>query len=482
MQIKLFVGTSIVLSVVIAAFLWFSNLQMSAFATLVTLLPLFPLGAAVMLSRSSVVFSPIFILYLLALFGNTIRYFVLSLNQDLFYLRPTLDVMRLRDFEIGAEYFAYGIFSLVLGYAVMSVFSKSFAVNFHSNAVTREYQTRPWVALGLSILFAVILVNYLLATGFAADFSAKRTWIDAEGTVYRFGPARFVMGIGLIFCQIMLICAALDRTMNYRWAIILLAVAYVFLYSIGLSKRSTLLLSFLPLILVGVHRLSFKTMLRIVIAIVVILTTLAIITIERKRTVHNQASVEHIPWTRPFVEVFLSGNFSGLVATGISTELISGVAPPMWGKTFVIDPVMQFVPRQIWPDKPEELGGRIREMHQDIGFLPAYYEHGGTAPGLISEAWLNFRVPGIFLVMFLYGNLCRVLYDCFRHRWRYAFLSSAVYMCYLPIFTLNWFGGHTARLVIMSVSFGLAAVLVSFALKKRKVAASRNSIEHGQFA
>ncbi len=113
----------------------------------------------------------------------------------------------------------------------------------------------------------------------------------------------------------------------------------------------------------------------------------------------------------------------------------------------------------MWPDKPEELGGRIRQHLQDVGFAPTRMEVGGVAPGLIGEAWLNFRIPGVVCVLVVAGYAFGLLFSEYEAgRFSDPFWQSC-YLCFLPNITVFLIGGHFARGVIMSAMFYLAVRL-----------------------
>ena len=437
------------------AYLELMGTSMSSELSFLTWLPTIVCAVIILYSRREAVFSPMFILYNVALFGNSVRYIVLSMFQDEFHLRFALFNLHLSEFESGSQIYAIGVLAMCAGYILSTIRP----MRRRKILLNRRSQVRPFLLLSTAGVFFAVLISYLLQTGLMTDFSAKRIVVDAAGNEFRFGPQRFLLNIALIFFQLLLVYAFINKTLNKRKMIMGIATVFILLFAITLSKRSTLLITFLPIGLIFLNRFKFTQTHRYIFGAFLTMSLVLFISGERKKTVNNAGTVVEAPMSQLAKEIFFSANFSGLVATSISTVVVEDV-PPFKGTTFYIDPITQFVPRTMWPNKPEELGGRIRQYHQDSGFAPKNYKRGGTAPGLISEAWLNFRIGGVISIMLLYGFILGGLYRRFLSDWISNDYFSTIYLCYLPILTLNCFGGHFARLVIMSVTFGMGIIIL----------------------
>ena len=72
------------------------------------------------------------------------------------------------------------------------------------------------------------------------------------------------------------------------------------------------------------------------------------------------------------VSVTVNTNFGGYLPTAISTAALGTEAPTLYGRTLLISPLVQFIPRAYFPGKPEELGGEVRKVLQEVGF----FRHG----------------------------------------------------------------------------------------------------------
>lgn len=92
--------------------------------------------------------------------------------------------------------------------------------------------------------------------------------------------------------------------------------------------------------------------------------------------------------------------------------------------SFVFAPV----PRILWPEKPSvTIGPWVAK---------AIYNRensSGVPPGIIAELFLNFSWPGIFLGMFLYGTVSRVIYNTHK---KYAF-TGPTWRVFYSIFLIS---------------------------------------------
>ncbi len=255
--------------------MWVLDLGLSRYLTLITVLPTVVLAPLIACVGKNVVFSPIFVTYLMVLFANTIRYFVLSFNTDYFVERYHLDSLTLEEFTAGAEIYMVGIVALAIGYLGALVSGPSAKKKSYSNSPVRRNPlseltvsaTRvrriDLVAFTLvTCIFLGILIPYLLQTGFIEDFSNKRVIVDEDGTTYRFGASRFCIAIFTIFFQLVLVYS---RIATYRKALLVSLVSLIAIAFLGvtLSKRSLLLASLLPVILLYLRQINFRSNLKI---------------------------------------------------------------------------------------------------------------------------------------------------------------------------------------------------------------------------
>ena len=84
------------------------------------------------------------------------------------------------------------------------------------------------------------------------------------------------------------------------------------------------------------------------------------------------------------------------VVSGAIRVIEEDIVPLKWGKNY-FDAFVNLVPRAIWPEKPYVFYGN--EFGHLIGLIPYYDISTSIAPTLIGEAYLNFRMFGIFIAV-----------------------------------------------------------------------------------
>lgn len=123
--------------------------------------------------------------------------------------------------------------------------------------------------------------------------------------------------------------------------------------------------------------------------------------------------------------VSYSGQYSGQL--GIAAK-VPGEVDLLYGASYLAIPAAP-IPRALWPGKPMA-GGRITAER--------IFEYGDSSiampPGMIGEAYFNFHLPGVLLVMGCYGIFLRWLADLVRKNARMGWIL-AFYP--LTLFTLR---------------------------------------------
>ena len=161
------------------------------------------------------------------------------------------------------------------------------------------------------------------------------------------------------------------------------------------------------------------------------------------------------------VKAMPGGVMSEFVTLDSFTTIISAgpsVFPFRYGGTY-LDGFRFIVPRRLWPTKPGSFSVAVgRYMLGVDNDLP---------PGLIGEAYINFRLSGVVVVMYLFGLFLR-----WAHRWTLSENPSALAAYsllgpYLVIFLgRNFLGGGT----LMLVSAGAMLPLIAYLDRPRRVA------------
>lgn len=104
-----------------------------------------------------------------------------------------------------------------------------------------------------------------------------------------------------------------------------------------------------------------------------------------------------------------SGNGLDIIRTAGIMDRVPQVAPYLHGKTY-LSLLTFYVPRSIWAAKPDvALGPWVKE--QVFGHpVPG---NNGWPSGMIAEAYINFGMLGVPVVMLLFGALLRLVYNSF---------------------------------------------------------------------
>ena len=107
------------------------------------------------------------------------------------------------------------------------------------------------------------------------------------------------------------------------------------------------------------------------------------------------------------IESVLIGDLGRVEIWTFTQEAISeGRADHTWGKTY-IQGAVTFIPRIIWPNRPEAMAEVITDMIYGEGTHAAKREKTARATGLIGEAYINFGWPFMIVAMFVYGVFIR---------------------------------------------------------------------------
>lgn len=122
------------------------------------------------------------------------------------------------------------------------------------------------------------------------------------------------------------------------------------------------------------------------------------------------------------------------------------------------------IPRALWPDKPRAIDGYV-------GTRIFGYDGIAIPPGAVGEAYWNFHIPGVIVVMILYGVFQRWLARTYR---RYAQIPAAIALYALTIF---WFrpDSRSAVAFLQIIIPSIAILYFMGALSLRRRWASRRT-------
>jgi hypothetical protein len=101
--------------------------------------------------------------------------------------------------------------------------------------------------------------------------------------------------------------------------------------------------------------------------------------------------------------------------------------PYLFGQTYLGIPAM-FVPRALWENKPTTMDV-TNELALRYGWLsPELTGRVAVSAGIMDEAYMNFGIPGMVFIMFLFGSFVRFLTENFAYAqngfgWQLALLG-----------------------------------------------------------
>lgn len=405
--------------------------------------------------RSKWLFSPYELLYYFYFFFNIVRAYSLFPHSVVGTDHSYLGYVSYEDYSFGSLAFAIGVACFFVG----SYFPLRFFAFRRQGLADRWFNPHRG---SLIVMMAIVLVLLAITIAQSGDFSlsAKRIFTNEEGVSTRFGPVRFALNIGYMYLILYIFWSAARQKFDF-WAILSVLIAIV--VSVAISLRVFTLIALIPIGFFALRALSWRAMTISLAIVPVIVFVVAFTTSERSQS-NSGASISANQAVAVFAQsLTLSANFGGFVSTAISTQPIERKVEPFYGSTLVVDPVSQFVPRALYPEKPEELGGRLRQHQQDVGLLPRKIV-GGLPPGIIAEFWLNFRWPGLVLLSALLGAILRGYRESLEATNRPSY--AAMLMFLFAIVVLFGFGGHFARTVLfllqMFLAIALGRVLNSF--------------------
>ncbi len=241
---------------------------------------------------------------------------------------------------------------------------------------------------------------------------------------------------------------------------------FIILASFIISKRSFILLTFLPVVLLNISTSNFKKTIKLLLTGVMFVVILSGISAARNPEKGDfEFRVESI-WDDTVGASMLSTNFGGFISTTVSTSVIAGQFTEFPGKTLLLDPITQFIPRALYPEKSEELGGRIRKIHQRLGVAKPYMK-GGLPPGFAAEFWLNGGMYAVFVLSFGVG----LLFIAITKKMANAVSSTelAVLFFIAEVLVFFGFGGHLSRVVNFLFTFLISVSLFNLMRHKTKV-------------
>ena len=169
-----------------------------------------------------------------------------------------------------------------------------------------------------------------------------------------------------------------------------------------------------------------------------------------------ESALSDTTWSATDVSQHLMARFYGIDALTLCVRDTPAVLDFQCGGT--ITPILTaWIPRALYPEKPiVSFGKTFAEL-----YMGEHFAGTGTSasPTLLGDAYINFHVPGILIVSFLYGVLVRSLYT-----WTILLHFGApavfLYLAMLPLCVTAWEGAVGATLVLAAAKIVPLLVII----------------------
>ena len=132
-----------------------------------------------------------------------------------------------------------------------------------------------------------------------------------------------------------------------------------------------------------------------------------------------------------------------------------------WGKQ-LLGAALFFVPRKLWPGKPEGSGSMIiSEM------APSYINSNVSCP-IVGEGILNFGVAGVLLFSFLLGKIAGKIDRLYWERWNRNRSCGGIMYCYVILFALLLFRGDLMSSTAFLTGMVVTTIAFCFLFRERR--------------
>lgn len=420
----LLMGSLIVVLPLVAAGTILSRPDLTYLAVAI-LLPVPLLAIGILRGSRFDLFEPINVTTGAIIFGTTMRAFYLVFLPD----RPSAQRLMLQQSfaEVNANviWILIGIISFCFGYILIG----SGRSNFHDGAFrprrieTRRYNFILLTCLALSVIgcAAYISVHNIDLRGDILGQSHKRYLLVANqlgDEVYATGWQAQLANFGL-YAGAGLAGAMISRnvrTTAYRLALMLALLFFGFVVPFFSSARTPIILTVFSIFVFGYYYGRIKLRGVVIGLVTVVLVTSAMGELRAINSNQSNRSGDLIDGT------IGSGNGFDTVRSTAIIERVPSRAGYLYGTSYLALPVF-WVPRQIWPGKPETgLGAWVKEKLFGVSA-----RQSGWPPGFIAEAYINFGYIGIVFLPFFIGMAMRWFYEMFRPYLGISFLATTFY-------------------------------------------------------
>jgi hypothetical protein len=166
-------------------------------------------------------------------------------------------------------------------------------------------------------------------------------------------------------------------------------------------------------------------------------------------------------YLRQSVTAFMQ-RISLVYCVGAILRDVPQAVPYKYGETLALLPIGLFVPRILWPDKPNITIGR--EFGVTFQLVNPLDETTQISPTITGELFWNYDLPGVIIGMFLIGGAMRYFYELFGAGIAMEPLRKACYLALLP-FAIH-FEGNVAGMLGAMIKSVLILALVFFVARR----------------
>lgn len=130
-----------------------------------------------------------------------------------------------------------------------------------------------------------------------------------------------------------------------------------------------------------------------------------------------------------------------------------------------------FIPRNIWPDKPESIS-RIISLHY---YPEQYYGGGGTVANIFGDAFVNGGLIGILIILFLFGFISKLVYNSTIFKIKFdiniGYPQKSFLICFYLLYlieTIHFFRGFMSESFWKCIYLFIFTLIISSLLKKKE--------------
>lgn len=142
------------------------------------------------------------------------------------------------------------------------------------------------------------------------------------------------------------------------------------------------------------------------------------------------------------------------------------------GDTLLLLPISMFIPRILWPDKPNIMTGR--EFGVTFQLVGGIDRETQIAPTVLADFYWNFHLPGVLIGMFLLGGFYRLCYQRYGASTGYDPIGKAIWLSLLV--TLMAFEFNVAGLLAVLLKSLLIMVGMQWFLRSTGLAATPRAV------